>query len=706
MAKFRSIEEIEAPSGIVGVQLKGRVVDVLENTTFGTGLRVDEGGIIRPASGVTVTIERLRSAPANQWIDLSLGGLVTFAKGATPYLDPRWWGAAVDGETDDSVHVLAAGTIAKVTGIPVKLCGGDWLLGTPIINLAGATHSVRIYGEGVGITRIKRADRAIASSFARIFAVGNEAGYQIDVSFSDMSMDLNARGNPLRLSVTSTAGFQVGELVTGSTAGGGTIAAIEEGVLLLHPLTGSWVSGETVTGATSGTVTTTTAALSSFVWQQSHGIAIAPIGTLGVKEVRCENLSFTDPTADCVSVGGNSANSARDIFFTRIQSQDRTRARSDLVLTASFDRCVVSDCVLDKLEVETNSIDPTLAHNMTVSDTHVRSGLDLVCEGTEAAGIRSTLTCSNVVVGQKTMPGVMGIGQWNSHFSNCAFYLWSGTRFLQGRHEYRNCLFYAAPHPTRGFGEGRGLMYTLSAAGAEWAGFHGCTFDADPSLTTAQLQAFYWQEHWGKIHIVDCDFLPEAIPASRLRSGELYFELNRLRHNGNNVIQYSQPSTAVLRRFFFRNNKILHADGWLFQPMDTTIQTDIISEGNWSVTLGQIINWQNFSRLTPLRGGVSTGHHVLVVDDFQHNAEPTTGKWVRGQKVWNTNPSVGQPLGWICVTSGVAGSGAAFRPFGQAGPLTNIASTPSFVGQIAIASGEGYIATGVASAADWQQTTP
>ena len=43
------------------------------------------------------------------------------------------------------------------------------------------------------------------------------------------------------------------------------------------------------------------------------------------------------------------------------------------------------------------------------------------------------------------------------------------------------------------------------------------------------------------------------------------------------------------------------------------------------------------------------------------DAVPTTGTWTRGSIVWNSEPDLGQPIGWICMKGGAPGH---WRPFG------------------------------------------
>jgi hypothetical protein len=48
------------------------------------------------------------------------------------------------------------------------------------------------------------------------------------------------------------------------------------------------------------------------------------------------------------------------------------------------------------------------------------------------------------------------------------------------------------------------------------------------------------------------------------------------------------------------------------------------------------------------------------------SSPPTTGTWKLADKVWNTSPTAGGIMGWICVQSGTFGSGTVpvFKEFG------------------------------------------
>lgn len=46
--------------------------------------------------------------------------------------------------------------------------------------------------------------------------------------------------------------------------------------------------------------------------------------------------------------------------------------------------------------------------------------------------------------------------------------------------------------------------------------------------------------------------------------------------------------------------------------------------------------------------------------EIQGTAVPSTGTWKVGDKVWNTVPASGQPIGWVCTVAGTAGTWKAF----------------------------------------------
>src|SRR5574337_265177 len=79
---------------------------VNSNTTIVANLRFAAGAILKPASGVTITLSASFSAPLAQIFAISAGGVVVLNRdNGIAY--PQWWGARGDGPTDDTAAIQA-----------------------------------------------------------------------------------------------------------------------------------------------------------------------------------------------------------------------------------------------------------------------------------------------------------------------------------------------------------------------------------------------------------------------------------------------------------------------------------------------------------------------------------------------------------------------------------------------------------------------
>lgn len=83
--------------------------------TISRPIAMAPGAMIRPASGVTVTIDAPFAAGLHQCFDLSAGGSVAFTT-VPPAVYPQWWGAACDGVTDDIAAFQGAYAALPTTG--------------------------------------------------------------------------------------------------------------------------------------------------------------------------------------------------------------------------------------------------------------------------------------------------------------------------------------------------------------------------------------------------------------------------------------------------------------------------------------------------------------------------------------------------------------------------------------------------------------
>lgn len=77
------------------------------------------GGVIRPDSGVTVTINGAFGAGTFRCFDLSLGGTVLFGSGATERIIPQWWGADPTGVTSSRAAFEGAFAATNCVFVPL-----------------------------------------------------------------------------------------------------------------------------------------------------------------------------------------------------------------------------------------------------------------------------------------------------------------------------------------------------------------------------------------------------------------------------------------------------------------------------------------------------------------------------------------------------------------------------------------------------------
>ena len=64
----------------------------------------------------------------------------------------------------------------------------------------------------------------------------------------------------------------------------------------------------------------------------------------------------------------------------------------------------------------------------------------------------------------------------------------------------------------------------------------------------------------------------------------------------------------------------------------------------WVTIVGKVENEFNL-----LQGGALAGRYYST-------AAPTTGNWARGDIVYNSAPSAGGTIGWVCVSAGTPGT--------------------------------------------------
>ncbi len=145
---------ITMPAGTGGVLVATGTYRIDANLALGKELSFTEGAILKPASGVTVTVEHRPRAGRYRIFDLSLGGIIRFASGAADDVFPEWFGAVGTGVVVCGAQVQDAIDALPQTGGRVHFSVGIYLLAT---TAAGAglviphdRGTVTLAGAGMG----------------------------------------------------------------------------------------------------------------------------------------------------------------------------------------------------------------------------------------------------------------------------------------------------------------------------------------------------------------------------------------------------------------------------------------------------------------------------------------------------------------------------------------------------------------------------
>jgi len=150
---------------------------VNSNTTIAANLCFAAGAILKPASGVTITLSNPFTAPLAQIFDQSAGGTAALPSAMTEVY-PEWWGAKGDNAADDSAPLQSAVTQG----------------------IAGIRLAARIYKFGTGLTQ------------------DNSAGGFPGVGALATRLDL--RGESMANSILNYSGTNYAITLTGSTSSG------------------------------------------------------------------------------------------------------------------------------------------------------------------------------------------------------------------------------------------------------------------------------------------------------------------------------------------------------------------------------------------------------------------------------------------------------------------------------------------------------
>lgn len=635
-------------------------------------LAVVQNGVTSQASADAVSDTVLAEFSASD--GSSLVGFLQAGTGATAraaqaklrdLVSVKDFGAVGDGVTDDAGAVANWLTYIVANDKAGFVPAGIYLLGAKITTTN--CDKLAIYGEGSTVSVFKRADNVVTTSFTEMFRLDNKAGGMSELVMRGLGFDGNARGNQIPVNITGVSGtFQVGEQLVGKDC---TIGTVSAGQLKFTRYLDSLTTSEVITGASSGATATVVTGVDAYVWQQSHCVRTNTSGTLAWNRVVFDEIWATDPTADVLGMGGNAANTYGHISVTNLFVQERNRVRSDITVTGSYQTMRIANCKTFSTEVELNGYDPTGTQSTVITNL-ITDTLDLAAEDTDDTTGWPPLTVSNTVVNKYGF--LLG---YNGLFSNVKFLLADvGVRFVGGKWSFSNCSFVARST----LNDGNGLIYqSAGGTNARALKFSDCTFEYESG---AVFTRYYYDENaWGSSSTAafcepfvfnNCQFKGSAVRTATLRGGK--FEFVRCVHEyAGDAILYGTPSVADSEIKLF-DNVITNAAGYLVTPpiafSSPSTGLNLWMRDNVSTTLGQIINFTRYDKIAPPHGSAVGANAVLYFKQldkqYESDVAPTTGKWLKGSVIWNSAPAPSGKVGWSVTTSGTAGSGAVFKPFG------------------------------------------
>ena len=510
-------------------------------------------------------------------------------------LNVKQIGAKGDGITDDTV---AFQNMFAVDSYNYYIPKGNYLVEHNLVIMTNIQHNIKIYGEGIALTKLKLKDNSITENNQPMFLLQSDENNNnsIEIEIENLYIDMNRTNNNLGIPDTS------------------------------------------------------------FDLQHCHAIVLDSMSVNGIN-AKVHDLEFYDCIADGICFRGGTNKTFDSIMVDRIIAKGRQGTRDDVCITADFNNAIVSNCDLDAFEVEVNVYKTTSKHNLLVENivTRKRFDLDGDCQITD-----STKSPTNYIVNNCIMNGIIVFTSVYAKITNSILNFGNSVlRPNASEIEFINCdinddyktldengmISINNTQTTR-------LLFKnnkISCNNSEYFIYHNLI---NPYPTT------YYT-------LFEGNYITGAPNGSycRICSSDFYAYNNIIDMTANKHFIY----LGTINNSFTIDMKhnILNGDGYLFTNSSSSVSSDapsgtvvtIKSKYNTSKTFGHLINWTNLDKITSRRGGTGDLYDVVEIDDYEYNTSPNIGKWLKGQRVYNTNPSTSYM--WICTSSGSFTGGTA-----------------------------------------------
>lgn len=388
-------------------------------------------------------------------------------------------------------------------------------------------------------------------------------------------------------------------------------------------------------------------------WALQHCHAIFVYGNLNSNiEVLMHDLTFNDLIADGINLGGDSTHIVNKAIINNIISQNRTATRSDVCISCDFDSLNCSNMILDRFEIETNSTRSNTKRTVLLDNLDINDRLDLDVNNNDGENVGYV---TNTRVGSYLNSNIE-----NMTYTNCNFKLDRYVRVLGKKLQFINCDFSTKNGTEFLTYSESNISYIYCTPNDLDIMFKDCNIKYNNTVLTytEENQATFirYGDYCPRIEFDNCNI----DISSRLlyyRGGDTYINNCTFKTSNANIPTFCQFRSGIAHdttNIYLKNNKSSTGAYLSMVPYSGVAN---IYENNPEWPIGKVLNWTRFDKLTSFNGGTSDVVTVKEFTEFMNNDVPSTGMWIKGQRIKNSVPSTS--FMWVCTANGSFESGTA-----------------------------------------------
>lgn len=397
---------------------------------------------------------------------------------------------------------------------------------------------------------------------------------------------------------------------------------------------------------------------SAYAWQHSSAIYMYP-GNDAQYNCHIYNMYFNDLIADGILCGGNTARTFGNILIENIISTNKAGIRSDICLTGCWNNATITNCIVCRLETEVNAYSASFDCDLSISNCIITDQLDLDQKNSSPVKY-PTNKCSNVQISNCVIKDVYQINNGRYHFDNCTFAPTHSIRLASSDVYFNACKVFVD-----GDGYTNATVFYSESNGTESSiHFYNSDIVLNVAVSTALISfvgdtgSATWNQ---QIEMIGCNIVTVS-HLINFRTGNVRFIDNTVNWTGSldttNYLMMCGTNNNLVNDVMAEiyNNKIIGADIYFIQPPIAGKKLTIRMNNNRTTNLGTLIHFTRYDKIDSFRGGSGSNVRIEEIDDLVSDATPTTGRYVKGQKVWNSNPSSGNPVCWVAMANAAVGS--------------------------------------------------